>query len=262
MKRERLDNLLPAKGLAESREKAKRLILSGSVIVDDTVVDKPGTRISVDSDIRVRRRDTAFVSRGGLKIREALDRFHIDCEGITAVDVGASTGGFTDCLLRRGAEKVFAVDVGYGQLDWGLRQNHRVVPLERKNARYLSPEDINNERADLAVVDVSFISLKLVLSPIRNLLKHEAGAAIALIKPQFEAGRGKVGKGGIIKDPNVLQEVLADLLEWFKDKKWGFGGMIPSPIRGQKGNTEFLIYLKNRFIANSWDGELKDKFFF
>ncbi|MBI5187181.1 MAG: TlyA family RNA methyltransferase [Nitrospinae bacterium] len=252
MKKTRLDNLLIEQGKADSREKAKRLVLSGAVMVGDRVVDKPGTMISSGAEIRVTQKDP-FVSRGGLKLQEALDRFGIDCRDVTAIDIGASTGGFTDCLLQRGARKVFAVDVGYGQLDWSLRNDPRVVLLEKKNARYLLPEDIGNERVKLAVADVSFISLKLVLPPLRNLLDPEEGIAIALIKPQFEAGKGKVGKGGIVKDPETIKTVLSGLLEWFKKEGWGVGGLIPSPIKGQKGNTEFLVYLKSGRSGKDWE---------
>lgn len=245
MKKARLDTLLLEQGKADSREKAKRLILSGAVMVGDKVVDKPGAMMPSASEIRIIQKDP-FVSRGGIKLQEALNRFGIDCSDATAIDIGASTGGFTDCLLQRGARKVFAVDVGYGQLDWTLRNDPRVALLEKKNARYLLPEDIGNELAQLAVADVSFISLKLVLPPLRNLIDPEEGIVIALIKPQFEAGKGKVGKGGIVKDPETIKAVLCDLLEWFKKEGWGFGGLIPSPIKGQKGNTEFLVYLKSR----------------
>jgi len=250
--RDRLDNLLTEKGLAESREKAKRMILSGAVLVNDLVMDKPGALVAADSIIRVKRQEE-FVSRGGLKLREALERFHVSCRGLTAVDVGASTGGFTHCLLEHGTKKVYAVDVGYGQMDWRLRQDPRVTLLERKNARHLTLEDLGDVRPDLAVVDVSFISLKLVTPPVRALLLPGEGRLIALIKPQFEAGKGKVGKGGIIKTPEVLREVLIELLGWFQKEGWEFGGLVSSPILGQKGNREFLIYLLNRSSPSSWD---------
>jgi 23S rRNA (cytidine1920-2'-O)/16S rRNA (cytidine1409-2'-O)-methyltransferase len=251
MKKERLDNLLISQNLTDSREKAKRLILSGAVMVGDRVMDKPGAMMPPDSKIRVVQKDP-FVGRGGLKLQAALDQFHIDCRGATAIDIGASTGGFTDCLLQRGAKMVFAVDVGYGQMDWSLRNDPRVVLLERKNARYLLPEDIEVERVEMGVADVAFISLKLILPPLRNLLDPEKGIVIALIKPQFEAGKGRVGKGGIVKDPEVIKTVLLDLLEWFKKERWGFGGLIPSPIKGQKGNSEFLIFLKTRHSEEGW----------
>lgn len=258
MKKERLDNLLISQNLTASREKAKRLILSGAVMVGDRVMDKPGAMMPPDSKIRVVQKDP-FVGRGGLKLQAALDQFHIDCRGATAIDIGASTGGFTDCLLQRGAKMVFAVDVGYGQMDWSLRNDPRVVLLERKNARYLLPEDIGVERVEMGVADVSFISLKLILPPLRNLLDPENGIVIALIKPQFEAGKGRVGKGGIVKDPEIIKTVLLDLLEWLKKERWGFGGLIPSPIKGQKGNSEFLIFLKTRHSEEGWplDGSTK-----
>jgi len=257
IKKERLDNLLVAKKLADSREKARRWILAGAVRVNDRTADKPGMTVPIDSEIRVARSRDPFVSRGGAKLQEALDRFHIDCEGMTALDIGASTGGFTDCLLQHGAARVIAVDVGYGQLAWRLRQDPRVVPMERKNARYLSPGDIGDERVDLAVVDVSFISLKKIISPLRALIKSDTGEAIALIKPQFEAGRGRVGKGGIVRDPEILREVLNGLLQWFQDEDWGIGGLIPSPIRGQKGNREFLAHLKNPLAGSLYRGDPK-----
>lgn len=253
VKRERLDNLLTEKGLTESREKAKRIILSGTVLVNDRVIDKPGTQVSTDSSIRIKGTEEEFVSRGGLKLRKALECFHVSCQGLTAVDVGASTGGFTHCLLQHGVKKVFAVDVGYGQMDWRLRQDSRVILLERKNARHLTQEDLGNDRPDLVVIDVSFISLRLVVPPVRALLSPGQGQFIALIKPQFEAGKGKVGKGGIIKAPEVIEEVLRGLLKWFQKEDWELGGLIPSPILGQKGNREFLIHLLNRPSPSSWD---------
>ncbi|MFQ5949142.1 MAG: TlyA family RNA methyltransferase [Nitrospiria bacterium] len=240
--KERLDILLQKRGISESREKAKALILSGSVIVDGRKVDKVGTRVRAGAEITVRKSATSFVSRGGCKLEWALERFRIDVTGQVAIDVGASTGGFTDCLLRRGAARVYAVDVGYGQLAWSLRQDPRVVVIERQNIRTLPAETIP-ERIDLATVDVSFISLEKVLPSIIPLLQGEAGL-ITLVKPQFEVGKGEVGKGGIVRSPEKRQKVLDRIYQ--RADNWGLEviGSTPSPILGQKGNLEFLVYFK------------------
>ena len=233
-----MDVLLVERGLVESRERGQRLIRAGQVLVDGRVVDKPGARVPGGADIHLRAK-LPYVSRGGLKLEAALDNFTVQVAGAVAADVGASTGGFTDCLLQRGARKVYAIDVGYGQLAWRLRQDPRVVVMERVNVRYLEslPEPI-----DLATVDVSFISLELVLPNVVGWLKP-AGDIIALIKPQFEAGRAEVGKGGVVKDPEVHRAVLAKILGWALDHGLAVRGLMASPLRGPAGNVEFLAHL-------------------
>lgn len=239
--KERLDSLLCIRQLAESREKAKAFILSGAVIVDGEKVDKVGLRVRVDAEIVIKKPPFSFVSRGGCKLEWALKTFQVDVAGKTAIDVGASTGGFTDCLLQRGAKKVYAVDVGYGQLAWRLRQDPRVVAIERQNIRSLSGEKIPDP-VDLATVDVSFISLEKVIPCILLLLDTKA-SLVVLVKPQFEVGKGEVGKGGIVRNPAKRQEVLEGFCR--KALAWGLEvlGTTTSPILGQKGNTEFLVYL-------------------
>ena len=238
MSKKRLDVLLVERGLVESRERGKRLIMAGQVLVEGRVLDKPGARVAVDADIRLRAR-LPYVSRGGIKLAAALEAFGVDVEGAVAADVGASTGGFTDCLLQRGARRVYAIDVGYGQLAWRLRRDPRVVVMERTNVRYL---DSLPEPIDLATVDVSFISLELVLPKVMGWLKP-GGEIIALIKPQFEAGREKVGKGGVVRDPQVHRAVLRKILGWAVDHGLAVRGLIPSPIKGPAGNVEFLVHL-------------------
>ncbi len=238
VKKERLDVLLLQRGLAESRERAKRMILAAQVLVNDRVIDKPGTRVPATAEITVKERP-AYVSRGGLKLEAALDAFDIDPQGWVAADIGASTGGFTDCLLQRRAARVYAIDVGYGQLAWKLRKDPRVVVMERVNARYLTslPESI-----DLATADVSFISLKLILPAAKGLLRP-GGQIIALIKPQFEAGRRQVRRGGVVKDPAVHRSVLYDVLGWAVAHGLRVMGLIASPLVGPAGNVEFLSHL-------------------
>lgn len=237
----RLDHLLVQRGLAESRAKAKALIMAGLVEVDGMRADKSGILVPESVSISLKKTGPAYVSRGGLKLEAALAHFSVDVNGLVLLDVGASTGGFTDCLLRYGARKVFAIDVGYGQLDWKLRQDPRVEIFEKTNIRYLTPGDIE-QALDAAVIDVSFISLRLVVPPISNLLKRHA-FIIALIKPQFEVGKGLVGKGGVVRDPELHQQVIEGLAAFFWDSGWSVKGHIPSPILGPKGNREFLIYL-------------------
>ncbi len=235
MRKERLDRLLVERGLAESRSQAQRLIMAGEVRVAGEVADKPGRQVPVDAPIEVMARPR-FVSRGGEKLEAALNRFGLDVRGWVAADVGASTGGFTDCLLQRGAARVYAIDVGYGQLAWRLRNDPRVVVMERTNARYLErlPEPV-----DLVTIDVSFISLRLIFPRAVNWLKAE-GHVIALIKPQFEAGRREVGKGGVVRDPAVHRTVLARVLTAAADLGLGLQGLMPSPLLGPAGNVEFL----------------------
>lgn len=237
MERERLDILVHQRGLAESREQARRYILAGLVTVDGRVEDKPGTRVSSQATILVEA-TCRYVSRGGLKLEAALDSFSIDVGGFVVGDVGASTGGFTDCLLQRGAARIYAIDVGYGQLAWKLRQDPRVVVMERVNVRYLEglPEPL-----DLVTIDVSFVSLTLALPPVLRLLKP-AGHVVALIKPQFEAGRHQVGKGGVVRDAAVHRSVLEGILAWSATQTLVSRGLIASPLRGPAGNIEFLVH--------------------
>jgi len=241
-KRLRLDRLLVEKGLAGSREKAKAMIMAGLIEVDGAQVDKPGHPVLDQASIFVKESRPPYVSRGGQKLEAALDHFSISVHSLTLLDVGASTGGFTDCLLKRGAKKVIAIDVGYGQLDWRLRMDPRVTVLEKTNIRYLDPDRVK-DLAHGAVIDVSFISLKKVVLPVSRLLIDDA-FIIALIKPQFEVGKGRVGKGGVVRDPLLHQEILDNLIRFFEDSGWMVQGHIPSPLLGPKGNREFLIYLR------------------
>ncbi len=242
MKKVRLDQLLVDLGLAQSRERAKITIMEGSVFVDNQRVDKPGTAIDPERKIEVRGEVLPYVSRGGLKLEKALKVFPVDPSGKTCIDCGASTGGFTDVLLQNGAAKVYAVDVGYGQLAWKLRTDERVVNMERTNLRYITAEQIP-EPLDLGVCDVAFISIRLILPAVRELLRDDADM-ICLIKPQFEAGREKVGKNGVVRDPKVHLEVLQSFLEYFPGAGFSLMGLDFSPIRGPEGNIEYLAWLK------------------
>ena len=242
LKKERLDKLLVDQGLAQSRERARSLILAGKVIVDDHRVDKAGTRFDPEVELRIKGADIPYVSRGGLKLEKALLEFPVDPTGRVAIDVGASTGGFTDCLLQRGAARVFAVDVGYGQLAWSLREDRRVVNLERCNIRNVSIEQLG-ESPSLAVIDASFISLSKVLPNTLQLLTDDA-EVLALIKPQFEVGRGLVGKGGVVRDLDLQQQVVEEVKGLAISLGCRVGGVTESPILGPKGNREFLIYLR------------------
>jgi 23S rRNA (cytidine1920-2'-O)/16S rRNA (cytidine1409-2'-O)-methyltransferase len=243
--RERLDVILVEQGFAQSRQRAQAIIMAGRVLVDDKPVDKPGTRISKESDIRIKGEDDCpFVSRGGLKILHGIETFKLDVTDMVCMDVGASTGGFTDCLIQKGAGKVYAVDVGYGQLAWKLRQDDRVVSIERTNIRHMPFETVG-EHVDLAVIDTSFISLRIVLPAVLKFLKKHA-IILALIKPQFEVGRENVGKGGVVRDSALHEEVLADLSVFFSESGLEVRGITPSPILGPKGNKEFLILLEYR----------------
>jgi 23S rRNA (cytidine1920-2'-O)/16S rRNA (cytidine1409-2'-O)-methyltransferase len=238
----RLDVLLVERGLQESRQKAQATIMSGLVFVKGQRMDKPGTAVPNDAEIEVRGNALQYVSRGGLKLEKAMASFPVDLHGGICGDIGASTGGFTDCMLQNGAAKVYAVDVGYGQLAWKLRSDPRVVCLERTNARYLTHEQIPDE-LDFASIDVSFISLKLILPAVCGLLK-DSGHVVCLVKPQFEAGREKVGKKGVVRDPAVHLEVLEHFLEHAKESGFAVRGMTFSPIRGPEGNIEYLGYLE------------------
>lgn len=244
MEKKRLDLLLYERGLFDSREKAKAAVMEGIVYIDGQKADKPGTAVLETVSVEVRKKGTGFVSRGGLKLQKALSAFQIDPAGLRVIDIGASTGGFTDCLLQRGAAHVYAIDVGYGQLAWSLRTDERVTCMERTNIRYVQPEQIG-EPVDLAVCDVSFISLSLVLPAALPLLKPE-GEIATLIKPQFEAGREKVGKKGVVRDPKVHLEVLEKIKALCDEIGISILNMTYSPIKGPEGNIEFLAHLKKK----------------
>lgn len=252
--KKRLDVLLVERGLADSRQRAQAVIMSGQVYVKDQKVDKAGTQVEEDAPIEVRGQTLAYVSRGGLKLEKAMQTWPIALTGAICGDIGASTGGFTDCMLQNGAVKVYAVDVGYGQLAWSLRSDERVVCLERTNARYLTHEQVPDE-LDFASVDVSFISLKLILPALRGLLKED-GQVVCLVKPQFEAGREKVGKKGVVRDPAVHLEVLEHFLGHAKEAGFTVKGMTFSPIRGPEGNIEYLGWLSAQ-AGEDWQGDLK-----
>lgn len=241
--KKRVDILLVEKDLVESREKAKRIIMEGSVFVGNKRIDKPGEKLDEDVELVIKDNPLTYVSRGGLKLEKAIKLFNIDLFNKVAMDIGASTGGFTDCMLQNGVSKVFAVDVGYGQLDWRLRNDPRVIVMERTNIRNVTYEDIN-EKIDFITIDVSFISLKLVL-PVAKSLLNEDGEVVALIKPQFEAGRDKVGKKGIVREKDTHCEVISSIVEFSRSLGFGICGLSYSPITGATGNIEFLIYLKN-----------------
>ena len=243
MSKIRLDQYLCQNGLVQSRERAKALIMSGIVFVNEQKVDKAGEMIAPDAKVEVRGHDIGYVSRGGLKLEKAMQVFPMRPDGKVCMDIGASTGGFTDCMLQNGATKVYAVDVGYGQLDWKLRSDERVVCMERTNARYLDRDQIPDE-LDFASIDVSFISLKLILPAVHRVLK-EGGHVACLIKPQFEAGREKVGKKGVVRDPSVHLEVLENFLTHAKDSGFTVLDITFSPIRGPEGNIEYLGYLES-----------------
>ncbi len=239
MAKRRIDSLLVGKGLAESRAKAQALIMAGEVVVDGIVMAKPGTLVTEEAVINILE-PPHFVSRGGVKLDYALDQFQLDVSAKVVADVGASTGGFTDCLLKRGASRVYAIDVGYGQLDYHLRRDSRVVVMERVNARY--PISLP-EKVDLATIDVSFISVEKVIPSVTELLKDN-GCLLVLIKPQFEAKRGEVGRGGVIKQPLVHARVLGRFIAWMTARGFRLRGLVASPILGASGNKEFFILLR------------------
>lgn len=241
-RKERLDKLLLGKGLVQSREKARALIMEGKVLVDGAMIDKPGVNVNPEADIRLQEEDSPYVSRGGKKLEGAVVTFGIDPAGMVVMDVGASTGGFTDCILQKGARKVYAVDVGYGQLAWKLQQDPRVVNLERRNIRYLKRETVHEE-IDLILIDTSFISMEKFLSHLLGFLKN-GGAILGLIKPQFEVGKGEVGKGGVVKNGVLHQKVIDRISEFCQSLSLEVLGVIESPLLGPKGNKEFFIYLK------------------
>ena len=240
MKKERLDVLMVQRNLAESREKAKALIMSGIVYVNGQKEDKAGTSFEETVQIEVRGSTLKYVSRGGLKLEKAMNRFGVELAGKVCMDVGASTGGFTDCMLQNGAVKVYAVDVGHGQLAWKLRNDDRVICMEKTNIRYVTPEDIG-ERIEFASIDVSFISLTKVLGPVKQLLTDD-GQVVCLIKPQFEAGREKVGKKGVVREKSVHLEVIEMVMDYARSIGLGIRGLEFSPIKGPEGNIEYLLY--------------------
>ena len=240
--KERLDVLLVKRNLAVSREKAKAVIMAGEVYVDGQKEDKAGSMFQDSVHIEVRGNTLPYVSRGGLKLEKAMTHFGVSLEGKVCLDVGASTGGFTDCMLQNGAKRVYAIDVGHGQLDWKLRNDPRVVCMEKTNIRYVVPDDIG-EQADFSSIDVSFISLTKVLLPVRELL-GEGGEIVCLIKPQFEAGREKVGKKGVVRDPAVHLEVIEKIVDYAKSFSFEILNLEFSPIKGPEGNIEYLLYLR------------------
>lgn len=241
VEKERLDVLLVQQGLATSRELAKAYIMAGNVYVDGQKEDKAGTKVAVNASLEVKGSQMKYVSRGGYKLEKAVDAFGISLEGKICLDIGASTGGFTDCMLQNGASKVYAIDVGYGQFAWKLRNDERVVCLEKTNVRYVTHEQVPDE-GDFASIDVSFISLTKVLPAVLGVL-GEKGQLVCLIKPQFEAGREKVGKKGVVRDINVHKEVIEMIANYVRAQNLGILGLSFSPIKGPEGNIEYLIYL-------------------
>lgn len=257
MKRQRIDILLVEKNLVKSREKAKRIIMEGIVFIDGQRIDKPGEKVNPDKKITIRGNPIPYVSRGGLKLEKAIDSFEIDLKDKITIDVGASTGGFTDCMLKNGAKKVYAIDVGYGQLDWNLRQDNRVVVKERTNIRYVAKDEIG-EIADFASIDVSFISLRLVLPVVKELIK-EGGEIVSLVKPQFEAGKEKVGKKGVVRDRKVHEEVLENIYNFCKKIGLHVKDVTYSPVKGAAGNIEYLFHIVKESYENNDDIEKKLK---
>ena len=250
VKKERLDVLLVKKNLVQSRERAKTTIMAGMVIVDGNKIDKAGTMVKENADIRVLGNQIPYVSRGGLKLEKAIKEFGVELKGKVAADIGASTGGFTDCMLQNGAVKVFAIDVGYGQLAWSLRTDERVVNMERTNVRNVTPEDIG-QLIDLASIDVAFISLEKVLPAVKAMLKPD-GQVVALIKPQFEAGKEKVGKKGVVRDPKVHLEVIHKVIDTAREMEFVTKELTFSPVKGPEGNIEYLVWLtKDKVMAST-----------
>ncbi len=254
--KQRLDIYLVENGLVSGRDLAKSLIMAGKVYVNNQKADKAGDQVSEKDKVELRGETLKYVSRGGLKLEKAMKSFSINLDGLVSMDIGASTGGFTDCMLQNGAAKVFAVDVGYGQLAWKLRTDERVVNMERTNIRYVTLEDLGQE-LDFASVDVAFISLKLVL-PVAKTLLRDGGEIVALIKPQFEAGREKVGKKGVVRDPEVHKEVIGEVVTFAQNNGFEILGLDFSPIRGPEGNIEYLMYAqkKNEVLVKSYTEEI------
>lgn len=253
----RLDVLLYDRGLTNSREKARAIILAGEAFVNGVRVDKPGSKVDETSEIQIKSRKQKYVSRGGYKLEGAIRDFDLDLQGKVVLDVGASTGGYTDCALQNGAAKVIALDVGYGQLDWGLRNDTRVAVLERTNIRYVTPETLG-ELVDVITMDVSFISTRLIFPVITKLLKED-GEIVSLIKPQFEAGRDKVGKHGVVKEPAVHREVLGLCIATAQDSNLYCTGVSFSPLKGAQGNIEYFIHLhKQPHPVGKWDDVIEE----
>lgn len=254
-KKERLDILVVEKGILSSRDKAKASIMAGDIFVDGRRVDKAGEKVSIEANIEFKGKTLKYVSRGGLKLEKAMKSFPITLQDKVCMDIGASTGGFTDCMLQNGAKKVFAVDVGYGQFAWKLRVDERVVCMERTNIRYVTPEEIG-ELLDFASIDVSFISLKKIMSATKALLKND-GEVVALIKPQFEAGREKVGKKGVVRDIEVHKEVVYGIIDYLIGEDLNVLGLSYSPIKGPEGNIEYLVYFsKDRKKQSEFNREI------
>jgi 23S rRNA (cytidine1920-2'-O)/16S rRNA (cytidine1409-2'-O)-methyltransferase len=243
MKKERIDVLLVDQGIIDSREKAKRTIMAGLVLADGERVDKAGTKVPVDAVLTLKGEISPYVSRGGLKLKKAVEAFHLNLKDKIVLDIGASTGGFTDCALQEGARLVYSLDVGYNQLAWKLRQHEQVIVMERTNFRYCTPADFDQGQPDFATIDVSFISLRLILPALKEIISAD-GEVSALIKPQFEAGRDEVGKKGIVRDPSVHEKVLKRTAEIAEEAGFAVINIVPSPIRGGEGNIEFLMYLR------------------
>ena len=241
--KERLDIILVNKGLATSREKAKAMIMEGIVYVNGQKEDKAGTMFDIEAPVEVRGQTLRYVSRGGLKLEKSMEQFDLDLTDLVCMDVGASTGGFTDCMLQNGARKVYAIDVGRGQLDWKLRNDPRVVCMEKTNIRYVTPEHIEEAPAFVSI-DVSFISLTKVLGPVKALLQDD-GQVVCLVKPQFEAGREKVGKKGVVREPEVHEEVIHKVIAWAMELGFEILHLDYSPIKGPEGNIEYLLHLQN-----------------
>ncbi len=241
------------RGLFPSREKAKAAVMAGLITVDGILSDKPGARVDADAEIAVKEDACPYVSRGGLKLEKALRVFGLDLSGAKAVDIGASTGGFTDCMLKNGAEHVWCIDVGYGQLDWKLRNDPRITNMEKTNVRYLDVDEIGRD-IDFISIDVSFISLKLVL-PVAAELLRDGGQLVCLVKPQFEAGREQVGKKGIVRDPAVHRQVIEHTIGYGRESGLAACGLDFSPITGTKGNIEYLLFMEKKLCHNSIDGE-------
>lgn len=242
MKKERIDVLLTQLGYFDSRESAKRSIMAGLVLVDQQRIDKPGEKVPVESQITVKGNACPYVSRGGFKLEKAIKTFNIDLTDKIIIDIGSSTGGFTDCALQNGAKLSYAVDVGYNQLDWKMRQDERVICMERTNFRYMTPEDLKHGIPQFSCIDVSFISLKIIFPVLKQLLAQE-GQIVALIKPQFEAGRDQVGKKGIVRDAKVHTKVIEDILNFITALDLSVLGLTYSPIKGGEGNIEFLVHV-------------------
>lgn len=243
MEKERLDVLLVKMGFFTTRERAKAAIMTGNIFINEEMIDKPGTKVDVHATIRVKGEAHPYVSRGGLKLEKAIGTFQLKLDGKIMIDIGASTGGFTDCALQNGASKVYAIDVGYGQLAWKLRNDPRVVVMERTNFRYLDPNSLTEGKPNFATIDVSFISLKIILPHLVHFLQDNSDV-VALVKPQFEAGKEQVGKNGIVRDPKVHTQVLQEIIAFAEQHGYQAVGLTFSPIQGGEGNIEFLLHLR------------------